>query len=235
MFLALWKSALHRRYWVFGVGVLILMDTAAVGSSRGAPFWIAALGTPDYGVYVFSFIWIVVNTVFNWIAIDWLWHTWSIWSVHWRLKGWSTQRSWRVLWRFALSSSTALVLFNLVVCALVSLLVRRSLGTGDWTHMVPMAALWVLGINAMSWLSFLLGVFFRNPYVGYVAASAVVLFSGYGFPHILWSPGAQWMYGAHQTAGSPSYLDSFVYLALLNAALGVGAMARALRYRDPSP
>lgn len=234
MFFTLWRSALHRRNWLFAVGVLILMDIAAVGSSGNAAFWIATIGTPDYGVYGFSFIWIVVNALFNWIAIDWLWHSWSIWSVHWRVKGWSTLRSWRVLWRFGLSNSIALVVLNLLICLLLSLLMRRSLGVGNWTPMAPMVTLWFLGITAMSWLSFLVSAIFRNAYVGYMAASVVVLFSGYGFPYLLWTPGAQWMYGAHQVAGSPSYLDSFAYLVLLNAVLGLGVTIMALQYRDPS-
>ncbi len=224
MFLTLWLCAWRRRYWAFALGVLALVDLSAVLSLPHAPFWIAAIGTPDRGVYPFALVWIASNALFNWIAIDWLWNSWRIWRVHWRIRGWNMRRSCWELWRFAFSNSVTLVTVDVALCAALPLLIRQRWAAGDWTGLLQMAVLWFLGVTAMSWLSFLVSAIAGNPYAGYGASCLVLLISGYGFPYLLWSPGAQWMYGAHQLAAGSRYLYSFAYLILLNLVLFLGSL-----------
>ncbi|KLU62847.1 hypothetical protein CEB3_c08080 [Peptococcaceae bacterium CEB3] len=217
----MWHYIARKRHRLPVVLVLIL-GVAMNKFIKEAPFWIPLLGTPlndtKENIFYFSpIVWICVNAILLYAAVDCLWTAWKHMFTYVRLKGFSFRKAYTALFLFNMSISVTLVLTLLILSFILSLAVGNAIpwSRSEIPSLAAMLVLWLLGTSFSFWLAWLISVVAKNVYIGLISAFALLIASGYTLPNGLWLPGTQWIYGAHIMSGGPSFMESTIYLAIL--------------------
>jgi len=218
MILTIWYYMARRTYRL-PVVLIILLGIAMNRFKKEAPFWIPLLGTPlddsKNSISYFSpYIWICINSILLYVAVDCLWTIWKYVFIYMRLKGISLFKGYTTMFILNVIISVTLVLTVLILSLILSFALGNS-AHSNISDLVAMLILWILGTSFSSWMTLLISLVVKNVYIGLMGAFAMIIASGYTFPIHLRLPGTQWIYGAHIILGGPSFMESTIYLATL--------------------
>jgi len=219
------KIILNIWYYIakktYRLPIVLLISLGIVMNSfiKEAPFWIPLLGTPlndsKNGIYYFSpYIWIFINSILLYGAVDCLWTIWKFAAIHMRLKGISLCKVYTAMFILNVIISVTLVVTVLIISLILSFALGNS-ANSNIPDLVAMLILWILGTSFSFWMTLLIILVVKNVYIGLIGAFAMIIASGYTFPNYLWLPGTQWIYGAHIMYGGLSFMESTIYLVIL--------------------
>lgn len=218
MILTIWYYIARKTYRL-PVVLISLLGIAMNRFMKETPFWIPLLGTPlddsKNGISYFSpYIWIFINSILLYVAVDCLWTIWKYVVIHMRLKGISLCKVYTTMFILNAIISVTLVFTVLILSLILSFALGNSVNS-DIPDLVAMLILWILGTSFSSWMTLLISLVAKNVYIGLISTFAMIIASGYTFPNHLWLPGTQWIYGAHIMQDGPSFIESTIYLTIL--------------------
>lgn len=218
--LATWYYIVKKKY---RLPVILLSVIGIIMNKfmKETPFWIPMFGTPLNDIknnifYISPFIWVCINSIFLYVAVDCLWTVWRHLYIHLKLKGFSLYKVYTFIFIFSVAISVTLVFTMLIISLILSFVVGNSAYFRSEIHdFVTMLILWIFGTSFLFWMTFIISLVVKNVYLGLLSSFTLIITSGYAFPNYLFLPGIQWIYGAHIMQGGPSFMESTIYLAIL--------------------